>query len=141
MMIQGEKALDEAVEAAGGVAGLAARIGVHHSQIVRWRKSGRVPAARLAGVEAATGVPRHRLRPDLFTQGTVASSAAQPPAPLVAEAQSLGLDPAAIATKAIHDSIREVKARRWQEENRQAIAAWNRWTEENELPLARFRMF
>ena len=57
------------------------------------------------------------------------------------EARALGLDPDAIAATALKDAIRAEKARRWLEENREAIEAHNRWVEENELPLARFRMF
>jgi antitoxin CcdA len=140
MKTRGDMTFDEAVAAAGGAARLAARIGVHHSQIVRWRKSGRVPAARLAGVEAATGIPRHRLRPDLFAQ-TTAAHAEQQSGPLVAEAQALGLDAESIATKAIRDAIRAEKARRWTEDNREAIEAHNRYVEEHGLPLARYRMF
>lgn len=126
-------ALDQAIAAAGGVARLAATIGVHHSQIVRWRRSGRVPAGRLAGLEAATGIPRASLRPDLFES--------TPAGPAIQEALDLGLDPEAIAAQALGDAIRAEKARRWQEENRAAIEAWNRWTDENELPLARYRLF
>jgi antitoxin CcdA len=58
-----------------------------------------------------------------------------------AEANALGLDADAIAEKALREAIRAEKARRWQEENRDAIEAWNRWTEENALPLAEYRMF
>jgi post-segregation antitoxin (ccd killing protein) len=133
-MASGAQALlDQAIAAAGGVARLAASIGVHHSQIVRWRRSGRVPVSRLAGLEAATGIPRQSLRPDLF-----ASSLDQPTAQ---QARALGLDPEAIATRAINDAIRAEKTRRWQAENREAIEAHNRYVEEHGLPLARYRMF
>lgn len=66
---------------------------------------------------------------------------AEAQAPFAAEAQSLGLDPTAIAAKAVQDAIRAEKARRWLAENADAIEAWNRWTENNELPLAEYRMF
>ncbi|MBB4618134.1 post-segregation antitoxin (ccd killing protein) [Sphingomonas abaci] len=32
-------------------------------------------------------------------------------------------------------------ARRWQQENREAVAGWNQWIEENGLPLARYCLF
>lgn len=136
MTIRGGAAFDEAIAAAGGVANLAAIIGVHYSQIVRWRKSGQVPVARVAKVEAVTGIPRHRLRPDLFASGAEAR-----PASLLAEARALGLDPEAIGTRAVAEAIRTEKARRWLEENREAIEAHNRWVEEHGLPLAKYRMF
>jgi antitoxin CcdA len=134
-MAHGGTALDEAIAAAGGVARLATAIGVHHSQVVRWRRSGRIPASRLAGLEAVTGIPRQRLRPDLFAPGRV------PDPPAADEARGLGLDPEAIAARAVGDAIRAEKARRWQEENRAAIEAHSRWVEEHGLPLAKYRMF
>lgn len=66
---------------------------------------------------------------------------AEAQAPFAAEAQSLGLDAAAIAARAVQEAIRAEKARRWLEENREAIAAHNRWVEEHGLPLAEYRMF
>lgn len=44
--------------------GLAARLGVDHSRVLRWAK-GRIPAERLPAVSAATGIPAAELRPDL----------------------------------------------------------------------------
>jgi DNA-binding transcriptional regulator YdaS (Cro superfamily) len=44
--------------------GLAARLGVDHSRVLRWAK-GAVPAERVASVSAATGIPAAELRPDL----------------------------------------------------------------------------
>lgn len=57
------------------------------------------------------------------------------------EARSLGLDTEAIAARAIRDAVAAEKARRWQEENRAAIEAHNRYLEEHGLPLAEHRMF
>ena len=76
-------------------------------------------------------VPRQRLRPDLFAV----------PAPHEAEAAALGLDAAALAERAVREAISAEKARRWLEENREAIEAHNRWVEEHGLPLAKYRMF
>lgn len=39
------------------------------------------------------------------------------------------------------DADARERKRQWEEQNREAIEAWNRWTEENELPLAKYRMF
>lgn len=33
------------------------------------------------------------------------------------------------------------EAKRWREENADAIKAWNEWVEKNGLPLAKYRMF
>lgn len=62
-------------------------------------------------------------------------------ADMQAEARALGLDPDAIAARAIQDAIRAEKARRWQEENRAAMEAQNAWIEQHGLPLTKYRMF
>jgi DNA-binding transcriptional regulator YdaS (Cro superfamily) len=58
--------LTQAVEAAGGVGKLAASIGVAQNVVSNWRKRGKVPAEHVLAVEAASGVSRHALRPDVF---------------------------------------------------------------------------
>jgi TorA maturation chaperone TorD len=55
--------LDEAVRAAGGVSELARNIGISQPSVSNWT---RVPADRVPVVEAASGVDRKILRPDLF---------------------------------------------------------------------------
>lgn len=62
----GLKALDKAIKLAGGVNALAEELGVKHPAIVQWKLRG-VPAERARQIEAATGVPLHELRPDLWT--------------------------------------------------------------------------
>lgn len=52
-----------AIEAAGGVGALARKIGIAQPSVSNWS---RVPAERVIAVEAATGVHRSVLRPDLF---------------------------------------------------------------------------
>jgi DNA-binding transcriptional regulator YdaS (Cro superfamily) len=49
--------------AEGSVQMLADAIGCHRTTVVKWE---RVPADRVPAVSAATGVPRHKLRPDLW---------------------------------------------------------------------------
>src|SRR6266571_1969420 len=56
--------LDEAIRAAGGITELARRIGISQPSVSNWS---RVPADRVVAVEAATGVARALLRPDLYT--------------------------------------------------------------------------
>jgi TorA maturation chaperone TorD len=55
--------LDEAIRAAGGITELASRIGISQPSVSNWS---RVPAERVLSVEAATGVARTVLRPDLY---------------------------------------------------------------------------
>jgi TorA maturation chaperone TorD len=55
--------LDQAVQAAGGVSELARKIGISQPSVSNWT---RVPAERVLVVEAATGVDRRTLRPDLY---------------------------------------------------------------------------
>ncbi len=55
-----------AVAAVGTTARLARMVGVTGPAVLKWRRSGRVPAERVLAVEAASGVPRHELRPDLY---------------------------------------------------------------------------
>ena len=55
--------LDEAIRAAGGITELARRIGISQPSVSNWS---RVPAERVLSVEAATGVARALLRPDLY---------------------------------------------------------------------------
>lgn len=47
----------------GRLTKLAAALGIYPSAIVQWAK---VPAERVVDVEHATGIPRQKLRPDLF---------------------------------------------------------------------------
>jgi TorA maturation chaperone TorD len=57
--------LEEAVRAVGGVSELARQIGISQPSVSNWN---RVPAERVLIVEAATGVDRKILRPDLYGQ-------------------------------------------------------------------------
>jgi len=58
-----DSGLEEAIRAAGGVTELARRIGIAQPSVSNWT---RVPAERVLSVEAATGVARVALRPDLY---------------------------------------------------------------------------
>jgi DNA-binding transcriptional regulator YdaS (Cro superfamily) len=60
-----DAALREAVRVAGSMRALARMIGTSHQAIAQWD---RVPAERVPDVERATGVSRHRLRPDLYPE-------------------------------------------------------------------------
>jgi TorA maturation chaperone TorD len=58
-----DRGLDQAIRAAGGITELARRIGISQPSVSNWE---RIPAGRVLSVEAATGVARSVLRPDLF---------------------------------------------------------------------------
>jgi TorA maturation chaperone TorD len=57
--------LDRAIDAAGGVAQLARKIGISQPSVSNWS---RVPAQRVIAVEAVSGVSRSDLRPDLYSE-------------------------------------------------------------------------
>ena len=61
--------LTEAIRAAGGVSGLARQIGISQPSVSNWL---RIPAERVIAVEAATGIGRAVLRPDLYGTTTMA---------------------------------------------------------------------
>lgn len=54
MLCRMEAALDKAIECAGGIRSLARYLGIDHSNICQWRKSGRVPAAQAVQIEFLT---------------------------------------------------------------------------------------
>lgn len=60
------KPIERAVQAAGGQQALAEKCGVKYQAIQKWLRTKRVPAERVLAVEAATGVSRHELRPDIY---------------------------------------------------------------------------
>jgi DNA-binding transcriptional regulator YdaS (Cro superfamily) len=64
-------ALDDAIKAAGGPVALSRALtrdldSISSQAISQWR---RVPAERVIDVERATGVPKERLRPDIYPVG------------------------------------------------------------------------
>jgi antitoxin CcdA len=120
-------------------AAFAARIGVSGPTVHRWIAGKARPDWRALGaIERETqGAVTYRD----FQDAPSPRGMAETQVPLADEARALGLDPDAIAAKAVEDAVRAEKARRWQEENKEAIEAWNAWTEQNELPLAKYRMF
>jgi TorA maturation chaperone TorD/DNA-binding transcriptional regulator YdaS (Cro superfamily) len=67
--------LERAIDAAGGVAQLARRIGIAQPSVSNWST---VPAQRVIAVEAATGVPRKVLRPDLYSEPAAPDQAIDP---------------------------------------------------------------
>ena len=62
-------ALLHAVSQAGGQAELARKLKVKPQAVHQWLTAGKVPPLRVLAVEAATGVARTALRPDLYPPG------------------------------------------------------------------------
>jgi TorA maturation chaperone TorD/DNA-binding transcriptional regulator YdaS (Cro superfamily) len=60
--------LKQAIDKVGGVSELARRIGIAQPSVSNWD---RIPADRVVMVEAVTGIPRTRLRPDLYGEAPV----------------------------------------------------------------------
>ena len=58
-----DQGLQRAIEAAGSIRKLAALLAISQQAISKWQQ---IPAHRIIAVEAATGVPREALRPDLY---------------------------------------------------------------------------
>jgi TorA maturation chaperone TorD len=70
-----DEGLDRAIDAAGGVAELARKIGISQPSVSNWSK---VPAQRVIAVEAATGVSRNDLRPDLYVEPPLSAAPLDP---------------------------------------------------------------
>ena len=119
------------------------RLGVSHTTVLRWATGQAVPRGRGRMEALARATQGAVTAADFFPDAAVTRrpDLAQAQAPFAAEAQALGLDAAAIAARAVKEAILSEKARRWLEENAEAIAAHNRWVEEHGLPLAEYRMF
>jgi antitoxin CcdA len=60
---------------------------------------------------------------------------------LIEDAKALGIDISRAAEAGIAKAIAAEKTRRWQEENKEAIASWNDYVRRNGLPLAKYRPF
>jgi TorA maturation chaperone TorD len=67
--------LERAIDAAGGVAELARKIGIAQPSVSNWN---RVPAQRVVAVESVTGVSRKVLRPDLYGEPAGTDDAVDP---------------------------------------------------------------
>jgi TorA maturation chaperone TorD len=67
--------LERAIDAAGGIAQLARKIGIAQPSVSNWST---VPAQRVIAIEAATGVPRKALRPDLYGERAVSDDIVDP---------------------------------------------------------------
>jgi len=66
------KALQEACNRVGSQSELARRIGKTQGHISSWLRRKHVPAEVVLPIEAASGVSRHDLRPDLYPRESAA---------------------------------------------------------------------
>lgn len=55
--------IQQAIDAAGGPTAVGRALGIQMESTYSWR---RVPAERVLALEAASGISRHDLRPDLY---------------------------------------------------------------------------
>jgi antitoxin CcdA len=129
---------------------LARLCGVHPLTVYKWRSGQNVPRpAQLAALAKAT---RGAVTANDFVATLPAEQTEEGPmprnpgfaeaqSPFAQQAEALGLNPAAITAAALKKAIGDEKARRWAEENAEAIAAHTRYVEEHGLPLAKYRMF
>jgi len=67
--------IQSAVAVAGSQSELARRCGVKQGHVWKWLQSGRIPAERVIAVEAATGISRTELRPDIYPVETTQQAA------------------------------------------------------------------
>ena len=63
------------------------------------------------------------------------------PERLLAEARELDVNVSQACERGLAAEVADIKARRWLEKNRAAMAAWNDYVEQHGLPLAEFRQF
>lgn len=117
------------------------RVGVAHTTVMRWASGEAAPRGRATLQRVADATGGAVTAADFFPEAAGPRGFAEAQSPLAPEARALGLDPAAIAEAALRKAISEEKARRWAEENREAIEAYNRYFEENDTPLAQYRAF
>lgn len=57
------------------------------------------------------------------------------------EARELGINVSQACERGLVETIREARAARWLEENREAIGSSNAWVRKHGLPLAKYRRF
>lgn len=60
---------------------------------------------------------------------------------LVEEARALDVNLSQAAEAGVREAVRAAKADEWMRENRDALLAYNKWIEENGLPLEEYRQF
>lgn len=85
-------------------------------------------------------MPRPAFYPDLSGMPKKATNVSLN-AGLLSEAKRLGVNISRACERGLAEQIAEVRAQRWLEENREALASSNAYVETNGLPLAQHRQF
>jgi antitoxin CcdA len=62
-------------------------------------------------------------------------------AELIEEAKALDINISQACEKGLAAEVKKAREDKWIEQNWEAIQYWNRYVEENGLPLAKYRMF
>lgn len=60
---------------------------------------------------------------------------------LLDEAKTLGVNVSRAAEAGVLAAVKAERGRRWKEDNAEFIVEYNKWIEENGIPLAEFRKF
>jgi len=60
---------------------------------------------------------------------------------IVAAAREAGVNLSQVSEAAVRQAWKDIREAQWKEENREWIAANNRWVEEHGLPLEKYRLF
>jgi DNA-binding transcriptional regulator YdaS (Cro superfamily) len=68
-----DTALAQAVRAAGSQSAFGRLVGKRQSTVREWLMTDRLPAEHVLAIEAATGVPKEQLRPDIYPVGNASS--------------------------------------------------------------------
>jgi antitoxin CcdA len=63
------------------------------------------------------------------------------PVSLIEDARLLDINLSRACEQGIVVAIKAERERRWKDQNKEAIEDYNRWVDENGLPLAEFRQF
>lgn len=58
-----DEALKQAIRAVGGLRAFARALGIAHTSVLAWAQ---VPPLRVLSVEKISGIPREKLRPDVY---------------------------------------------------------------------------
>lgn len=60
---------------------------------------------------------------------------------LVEEAKALRVNISLASNRGLEQAVKQARAERWLEENREALDSYNAWVEKNGLPLEKYRLF
>ncbi len=60
---------------------------------------------------------------------------------LIEEARKLNINISKACERGLEEQVRKSMREMWLEENREALDSWNKWVEENGLPLVHYRQF